>query len=359
MFKSRISKTIILLSAAACTMLTGCGSLNTGKDGASRTGLYFDTTVTIQIYDENAEELLDGCFDLCDELEDILSAQESSSELYKVNHRKTSKVEISDDLADCIAMGLEAGEISDGEFDITIFPVSELWDFRSGEGRVPAEAGIKEALKHVDRTEIRLIRDEEKNTEDTGAILEINDDEAMIDPGAVAKGYISERIKEYLKDEGCKGAVINLGGNVSTLGVKPDGSDFKVGVQKPFTDRGEIETVISMGEGCVISSGTYERCFSVDGVLYHHILSAKTGHPADTGLTQVTIIGDDDMLCDTLSTVGVLLGKDRMEALTEDKGYKVKLLFTDDKGNITFFDPDSGERIVTEGETLKVSISDR
>ena len=336
---------IILISAAVCISFTGCGSLNSGEKPVSRTGLYFDTAVTIQIYGDDAEKLLDECFELCDELEKVLSAQDSSSELYMVNNRSSSAVEIPDALAECISMGIDAGEMSGGEFDITILPVSSLWDFRSGEGTVPGKAVIDKALEHVDYKRISVV----------GNTAEFEDPGTRIDLGAVAKGYISGRLREYLKEKGCTGAVINLGGNISTLGSKPDGSPFKVGVQKPFSSRGETSAVVRMKEGCVISSGTYERCFEENGVLYHHILSAKTGYPADTGLTQVTVMGNDDMLCDTLSTLGILLGKERTEELVKEKGYDVTLIFTDDSGKMTLYGREGTEREFSEGETIDLT----
>ncbi|MBO5552248.1 MAG: FAD:protein FMN transferase [Lachnospiraceae bacterium] len=315
------------------------------REEASRTGLYFDTPVTIRIYDENAEALLDGCFEICDELQGVLSAYESSSELYRLNNRNSSAVEVSEALSECIKMGIEAGNMSGGEFDITIYPVSSLWDFRSGEGRVPDASDIKKALRHVDYTGVKA----------EGGVIELRDSGAKIDLGAVAKGYISGRIRSYLRENGCDGAVINLGGNVSTVGVKPDGGSFKVGVQKPFEDRGAVSAVVQMQEGCIISSGTYERYFVQNGITYHHILSAGTGYPADTGLVQVTVIGNDDMLCDTLSTVGILLGRERTETLLDEKGYDVGLIFTEDDGRMTLYKPGSGEREISEGEVIDLT----
>ncbi len=340
MFKKLYIMTVI---AAACMLFTGCGAFSVKEKQASDTGIYFDTAVSVTIYGERADELLKGCFELCDEMEDILSAQNEDSELFRVNHRGSEEVPVSEELAECIAMGLEAGEISEGEFDITILPVSELWDFRTGKNEVPDPAKIQTALKKVDRNAVLL---------ESGK-LTFSSEDTMIDLGAVAKGYISGRLKDYLKSEGCEGAVINLGGNVSTLGRKSSGP-FRIGIQKPFSDRGEVLLTVSTGEGCVISSGIYERCFEENGTLYHHILSASTGYPSDTGLAQVSVIGEDDMLCDTLSTVFMLTGKERAEELIMEKGYDVKAVFTGRDGSIIFFDPDKGESRLNEGDVLDV-----
>lgn len=342
-----MSKSISLttLIAAVGIFLAGCGSFGAKGVYASDTRLYFDTSVTVSIYDDRAEELLEGCFSICDELEKTLSAQDEGSELYHVNHRTSAETVISDALSDCIAMGLEAGELSGGEFDITILPVSGLWDFSSRQGYAPEADEIAEAMERVDASGVYL----------DGNRITISDDETMIDLGAIAKGYISGRIKAYLRENGCEGAVINLGGNVSTLGSKK-GKAFKVGIQKPFTDRGETIATVKINEGCVISSGIYERYF-IDWYekLYHHILSAKTGYPCDTGLTQVTVIGDDDMLCDTLSTVFMLTGKEKAEKIVRDRGYDLKLVFVDNEGNAVIFDPGTGEKGLAEGETIDLT----
>ena len=342
MFKKIYPLTLI---AAVCVLIAGCGGFNDKADPVSDTRVYFDTAISITVYDERAQELLEGCFAICDDMEAVLSAHDENSELYRVNHIGKGTVTVSDTLADCIAMGLEAGDISGGEFDITILPVSALWDFRSGSGSVPRPEEISEALENVDQAAVSLDGDE----------LTLGDDGTMIDLGAIAKGYISGRIKDYLRENGCGGAVINLGGNVSTLGSK-GGKSFKVGIQKPFTERGETIALINMNEGCVISSGTYERYFTdSDEKLYHHILSAKTGYPCDTGLSQVTVIGNDDMLCDTLSTVFMLTGKEKAEAIVRDRGYDLKLVFVDNDGRAVLFDPGLGERDITEGEVIDLT----
>ena len=342
-----MSKFISLTSviAAAVFFIAGCGRFGAKGGCASDTRLYFDTAITVSVYDNRAEELLEDCFSICDELERTLSAQDEDSELYRVNHRTAAETGISDALSECIAMGLEAGELSDGEFDITILPVSGLWDFSSRQGYAPEADEIEEAMERVDASAVYL----------DGNRLTVSNDDAMIDLGAIAKGYISGRIKDYLREKGCEGAVINLGGNVSTLGNK-EGKQFKVGIQKPFTDRGETIAVVNMNEGCVISSGTYERYFTDrNGKLYHHILSAKTGYPCDTGLTQVTVIGDDDMLCDTLSTVFMLTGKERAEKIVKDRGYDLKLVFVDNEGKAVLFDPGTGEKEIAEGEVIDLT----
>ena len=123
-----------------------------------------------------------------------------------------------------------------------------------------------------------------------------------------AKGYIADRLKDYLVSQDVKSAIINLGGNVLCIGEKTDNSAFKIGIQKPFADRSETIAVMDIRDKSVVSSGIYERCFEQDGTLYHHLLNPKTGYPYDNGLIAVTIISDQSVDGDALSTTCFALG---------------------------------------------------
>nr|WP_162156370.1 FAD:protein FMN transferase [[Eubacterium] cellulosolvens] len=297
--------------------------------GAERSGTFFDTVIGIRINDERAEELLDGCFELCEEMESTLSAQKEGSELYRLNHRSEQAVEVSEPLADCIRRGLEFCELSEGAFDITILPVRELWDFETEDhvSAVPKEEEIKRELERVDYRKVHI----------DGQTVTFDAADTMIDLGGIAKGYISERLRKYLKGEGCTSAMINLGGNVSALGTKPGGKSWVVGIQKPFSDRGEILTTVEAEDQAVISSGIYERYFRANGQFYHHILDPKTGYPAETDLNQVTIIGGDDTACDALATIGIVLGREKMKELTDRLEMPVEILFTGQNNELEWY----------------------
>ena len=129
-----------------------------------------------------------------------------------------------------------------------------------------------------------------------------------IDLGAIAKGFIADRIKEYLLENNVQSALINLGGNVLLVGSKPNGDDFKVGIQKPFEDRNETIAIMELSDVSIVSSGIYERYFKQDDILYHHILNPSTGYPYDTGLTAVTVITNHSVDGDALSTTAFALG---------------------------------------------------
>lgn len=298
---------LFLIIIPALLFITACGNENAASE---RSGFFFDTAVDIRLTAQNrkaAEELLDGCFSLCSRMELTFSARNENSELYRVNHRDENRLIVSDDLRDCIKTALFFSEISGGRFDLTVFPVSSLWDFHAEKPEVPDDALIKEAVRKVDYRKVHL----------EGNELTFDSDLTMIDLGAVAKGFISAKLKRYLEDSGCRSALINLGGNVSALGRKTSDRSWSVGIQKPFSGRGEILTALSAEDNCVISSGVYERCFEANGKRYHHILDPETGYPVETDLVQITVIGTDDALCDALATTFFLCGLEETKKMID------------------------------------------
>ena len=149
----------------------------------------------------------------------------------------------------------------------------------------------------------------------------VNANGAQIDLGSVAKGYIADKLREFFESKGVKNAIINLGGNVYVLGDKYT----KVGIQKPFSS-GTVGRV-EMKNLSAVTSGTYQRCFTKDGTLYHHILDPKTGYPKNTDLDSVTVIGESSMLCDIMSTVCLLSGGEKAEEFIKDEGLSAVLIF--------------------------------
>lgn len=141
--------------------------------------------------------------------------------------------------------------------------------------------------------------------------IQLLDPYASIDVGAIAKGYIADKLKDYLKDHGIRHALINLGGNVLAMGKKLDGSEYNIGIQKPFDQTGEPITSIRLSDKSVVTSGTYQRYFESEGKMYHHILDPHTGYPCENNLHSVTIITNSSLTADALSTTCFLLGYDK------------------------------------------------
>ena len=301
----------LLLSSAA---FSGCSlKANTAENSdagsqepVSATAIKLNTAVTVTIYDSQDRELLTECMNLCDKYEKIFSRTASDSELYQLNHRKLTPVagtedtfQVSNPLAELIRKGLYYSELSEGAFDIAIEPLTSLWDFTAEDPQVPEDRLIQEALTKCDYHNVSV-------SDNNEVILKTED--TAIELGAIAKGYIADRLKDYLISQGVKSAIINLGGNVLCIGGKPDDSSFKIGIQKPFADRSETIAVMDIKDKSVVSSGVYERCFEQDGTLYHHLLNPRTGYPYDNGLIAVTIISDESVDGDALSTTCFALG---------------------------------------------------
>lgn len=271
----------------------------------SKTAFKLNTVVTLKIYDSKDETLLDDALSICDKYEDIFSRTKESSELYKLNQGKLPQSEgsfiLSDELAELTEKGLYYSDLSEGGFDITIEPVSDMWDFVSDEKIIPDDTALKEALPLVNYKNVTL-----KNKQ-----LQFSEEGMGLDLGAIAKGYIADQIKTFLISKGVKSAIIDLGGNTLCIGGKPDGTPFQIGIQKPFAERSETVAALEIKDKSVVSSGIYERCFKKDGNFYHHILNPKTGYPYENSLISVTIISGKSVDGDGLSTTCFALGLEK------------------------------------------------
>ena len=284
------------------------------------TGTYFDTVVQIEVWGAD-QEIMEHCRQMCEDYEQMLSATIETSEISRINNAGGEPVEVSDETAGLIEEGIKYGDISDGRFDITIAPATDLWNFTDNEEKIlPDPDELAEAVTHIDYHCIKV----EGNT------VTLTDPEARIDLGGIAKGYIADRLKEYLKDEGIEHALIDLGGNMLTLGRRYDGNDFRIGIQKPFADTGTAMAVVSVNDKSVVTSGDYERYFEKDGVIYHHILDPDTGYPVQNDLDQVTIISDQSVDGDALSTTCFAMGlEDGLELIRSLDGIEAVFVTKD------------------------------
>ena len=293
-------KRLTALLSASSLLLSGCSGLPRERS-QTYTDTLFDTVISVQIFDSVDEDVLKGCEKLCKKYDSMFSNKIEDSEISRINSAGGNPVEVSKETIKLIKKGIYYSEMSDGVFDITIAPVSNLWDFKAETPLVPSPEAIAEAVSHVNYENI-IIRD---NT------VKLTDPHAGIDLGAIAKGYIADRIKDYLEEEGVRHAMINLGGNVLAMGSKLDGSDYNIGIQKPFDETGEPITSVKISDKSVVTSGIYQRYFKADGKIYHHILDPNTGYPCENNLYSVTILTDSSLTADALSTTCFLLGYDR------------------------------------------------
>ena len=308
--------------------LTGCGTGLTLTTPISVTDYKLNTYVQIDSYTGVNKSVLTDAIALCDYYEHIFSRTLSTSELYRVNNQETDT--ISDELYELIQTGLEYSRLSDGAFDITIGSVSELWDFTTDTPSVPDDTLIKNALSYVDYTKVTL------TTDSDGTHHISMPDGYCIDLGAVAKGYIADKIKDFLEENGVKRAIINLGGNVLCIGKKTNTDNFGIGVRKPFAANNEVLVALSVDDSSVVSSGNYERYFYADdGTFYHHILNPATGYSYDNDLSDVTILSKDSLTGDCLSTTCFCLGLDDGMKLIESLD-GIEAVFVTNEGEIHY-----------------------
>jgi thiamine biosynthesis lipoprotein len=304
----------------AATLLCGCSRASDSKS-VSASGFYFDTIITITLYGTEDQSPIDACFSLASHYEDLFSTTISDSEVSQINANAGSDtyVTVSDETLDLINAGIAYGKLSDGCFDITIGKLSSLWDFsdiaenldtpdnEADASLLPDPEEISRLCSHVNYENIRI---------DGNNVL-LTDPDAAIDLGGIAKGYIADRMREYLNEQGYHTGIINLGGNILTLGSKKSNSDYSIGIQMPFGESGEVIGVVGLPDGSVVTSGVYERYFTVDGKRYHHILDVNTGYPCDNNLYEVTIISTSSMDGDALSTTCFVLGLEKGLQLIE------------------------------------------
>ena len=305
-----------------CAYTFGCSR---NYEPVTETGFYLDTVIQITLYDTDGRdsclENIQECFTMIDRYENLFSATIEDSDIWNINHSGGAPITVSDDTVSLLQTALYYSEMSDGQVDVTVLPLSSLWGFGSaGNAHKPDDDAIQEALSHIDYRTVRI----DSNT------VTLSDPEASVDLGFIAKGYIADRLKEYLVNQGVESACINLGGNLITIGNKPDGQPYRIGIQKPFADEGEIITAIDVTDSSVVSSGVYERYFYEDDILYHHLLDTSTGYPSNNNIAGVTILSPSSADADALSTTCFFLGVDKGMELIESLDDTEALFITTD-----------------------------
>ena len=278
----------------------------------SQTDFFFDTVITITLYDtenigsKGCDEILSSCFSLCETYEKMLSRTVKGSDIWNINHAAGTPVTVHPETARLLKKSLYFCAQTDGLVDITIAPVSDLWNFSSNNllemqpHDIPSHTRLQSLLSHVDYHAVHV----------DGNLVTLADPEASIDLGCIAKGYIADQLKAHLISQGITSALINLGGNIQTIGSKPDGSAYMLGIQKPFDTAGTLIATLPVTDASLVSSGIYERYFKAEDILYHHLLNSKTGMPVENELLGVTILADSSADADVLSTAAFLLGLD-------------------------------------------------
>lgn len=300
-----MKKCIIIISIIMSITLCGCSNFNLDSKNSTTSNVKkeifaMDTIMSITANGENANDAIKAAEVEINRLERIWSTTISDSEVSVFN--ATGKTVLSSDSIELLKAANNIYHDSDGAFDITIYPLVKAWGFHDKNFRVPPQTEIDENLSLLGFD--NLVFDDSTNE------LSISNPGMAIDFGGIAKGYTSQRIIDILKEYDIDSAVISLGGNVQTLGHKPDSSNWKVGIQDPDDNQTLVGT-INATDLAVVTSGGYQRFFEMDEENYHHILDPKTGKPANNGLKSVSIICKDGTLADGLSTSLFVIGTEK------------------------------------------------
>jgi len=311
-------------------LLTACGTQPPAEPAptVTRTNFQMDTVVTITLYDWTDESAIDAAFREITRLENLLSVEKEGSDLDRLARAAGQDwVDIAPETQEVLELAKEYYTVSDGLLDVTAGPLIDLWDINNG-GHFPSQEELDAVLPLIDSDDLLV--------EEGRAYLARPGMKANL--GAIAKGYIADRVKDLLVDLGVEHAVLDLGRNILLIGGKTDSTPFRIGVQDPNGEQGALLAVLEASDKSLVTSGVYERYFEHEGVRYHHILDPKTGYPADNGLAAVSILSDDSANGDALSTTCLLLGQERGLALIESLP-GVEALFVDADGTMT---PSSG-----------------
>ncbi len=314
---------LLALFLSLSFLFCGCTGKITDSAGANekvketKNVFAMNTYITLTAYGEKAGTALDEAEDRIKNLESLLSATDENSEIYAVNHSGGTPVRLSSDTERILSFALDMAQKTNGALEPTIYPVLTAWGFTTESYQIPTREKINQLLQSVDFHRVQI-----KNHS-----LALPDG-MQLDLGAVAKGYTGDEIANLLKNSGVTSAIINLGGNVQTIGTRPDGSMWRVGLKAPDAD-GHIG-ILEVSDCAVITSGGYQKYFiGEDGKQYHHIIDPATGRPAESGLVFVTIIGKEGKLCDALSTALFVMGTEDAILYWKQYGDFEMILLTD------------------------------
>ncbi|WP_455381625.1 FAD:protein FMN transferase [Salinispira pacifica] len=316
----------VATAVLALAILTGC---NGGPSKpVSQTELLLGTTITITVYDHVDRSVIDKAFARVRDIHNRMTTEGDQSEVVQINREAGIKpVQVTPDVFEVIKTALDFSRLTDGAFDITVGPIVKLWGIGTDHEQLPPKKDIEALLPLVNWRWVKL------NEADHSVYLEKRG--MGIDLGGIAKGYAADEAKRILAQGGVKHAILDFGGNILVMGTKPDGSNWRIGIQTPFKTRGSFLGIVTTADRSVVTSGPYERYFMKDGTMYHHIIDPKTGYPVQRHLTSTTIYSGVSMICDGLSTSVFVMGLQNGAALIRQlKG--VDAIFVTDQDKVYY-----------------------
>lgn len=320
---------------ALCIVMADKGKTKKSDGGTTYYDFAMGTSVSITLYgdgdmDEVSAQIITGAKDLSD---NIISWREDTSELgnLNLNYVEGEEYILSDELFYILSTSYEISEASNGAMDITIRPLANLWNIEGGTVdtfNLPDIIDISDAKKQVGYEQLTFT--------DKGII--INSPDMLLDLGATGKGYALDVARDILTANDVDGAVVTMGGSILVYGKKTDGSDWKIGIRDPQGSSEDMIGYLSFAgdtDICISTSGDYEKYIEKDGVRYHHILDRETGYPAESGLSSVTVVCQNGLISDGLSTACYVLGYDASLALLAEYDAEAIFVFKDNQVIVT------------------------
>lgn len=267
-----------------------------------RTEALMGTVCTVNAYDDGTKSLYDELFARLHEIDETFSVTIDSSEISAINKAAGERsVSVSSDTAYVVRSALAFAELTGGAFDPTVGPLVKIWGINTDHARVPEKSEIDAVLPLINWRDVSVADDNTVMLKRRGMALDL---------GGIVKGYAADELTKILKARKVRRAIVDLGGNIFVYGKKKDGSPWRVGIKDPNDPEGVPAIVLNVANSTIVTSGVYERFFTENGVRYHHILDAKTGYPAVSGLLSSTIVCESSMAADALSTSVFVLGKE-------------------------------------------------
>lgn len=316
---------LFILSISLILGITGCSNKEIAP--VSRETFALGTIIDFRVYDkdqDSSNKVIDECIKRIKDIEQKLSVNIEDSEVTTVNKNAGKQsIKVSDETMYVAKKSLEYSNITKGKFNLTVYPLVNLWGIGTENARVPSQSEIEGAIRNIDYKDAVL--DEAKKT------IYLKRENQGIDLGAIAKGYVGDEIKKVFIQNDIKSAFVNLGGNVMAYKSKLDGSKWRMGIQNPLQPRGQYLGIVSVEDKSIVTSGNYERYFKQDGKRYHHILDATSGYPANKGLISTSIITESGIDADALSTSVYLIGLEEGIELIESLDKVEAIFVTKDK----------------------------
>ena len=303
----------LVFTALVLGLLAGCATTEYSTDFFA-----MNTVMRITGRGASAQQTVVAAEQAVNALDRLLSRTREESEIWALNHAGGAWVEVSEETMAVLTTALTVAEQTDGAYDPTVAPLTDLWQIGTEDAHVPTRAAIDDALRTVDYHNVEV---------DGSRVRLLNG--AQLDLGGVAKGWAGGNV---LDPDSLTGGLLELGGNISCFGEKKGGSTvWTVGVADPDASS-ELMATLKLENACAVTTGDYERYFEENGVRYHHVFDPETGYPADTGLRSVTVVMDyaDGGLADGYSTALFVMGLD--EGLDFCAAHGLSAVFiTDDK----------------------------